>query len=195
MKIKLTDKLLTTKRRAEKFQSMWRMIALGLLKDEAHMIQGFFQDGIAKGTFNLKPLKQGTIDGKTRQGYDKPSTPLYGKGDWRKGRRDSYVNMLRLRQIKDGWRVYPSTQMHWSGALPLNIMLDIHEKGRTIMRGETAIKIPKRPAFMMAKRKYAALKRNRKEMFTDMARGYIVRGSRVTKIKKYLDIYHGKENS
>jgi hypothetical protein len=107
-----------------------------------------FQNGIRMNNFGLEKLKDGTIQRKSSQGMERPQVPLFGAGDDRKD--DSYINGLRLRKLKNGYKVFFSKKKHWSGTITLDVLHRIHEDGAVFKRGETVIIIPPRPAFRKA---------------------------------------------
>jgi hypothetical protein len=98
--------------------------------------------------FGLQKLADWTIQRKMTQGMERPQVPLYGMGDDKKD--DSYINGLRLRKLKDGYKVFFSRKKHWSGELTLEDLYQIHENGAVFKKGETVIIIPPRPAFRKA---------------------------------------------
>jgi DNA-binding cell septation regulator SpoVG len=107
-----------------------------------------FQKGLRNNSFGLTPLKEATIEGKIRNGYSKPDNPLYGLGD----RSDkSYVNMMRIRKLKNGYRVQPSKGKHHKSGLALRDLFVVHEYGCTIVtKTGVLIRIPPRPAMFKA---------------------------------------------
>ena len=129
--------------------------AMGMFKSPLHRdalsTMKNFKEGIKKRAFGLKELKDKTIKRKQRQGMEHPETPLLGKGDEKE--RNSYINMLRIKNIKGGYMVFPSRQKHYSRKIELNRLWAVHELGTTIKRGVGIIRIPPRPALLMAFRK------------------------------------------
>ncbi|MBD3278334.1 MAG: hypothetical protein GF388_08545 [Candidatus Aegiribacteria sp.] len=121
------------------------------VKRDAYGLVDEFQQGIRNGTLGLRRLKSSTIRQKRRKGYPRPGTPLYGKGDTDKR---SYINMLRVRKERKGYRVYQSRGMHHSGRISLRALYEIHEYGTVIQQGKATIVIPPRPAFHNAFREY-----------------------------------------
>lgn len=123
-------------------------IMMGKLKRDAIGFIEEFQKGIKSNNFGLRKLQKATIDGKIRMKYDKPETPLYGLGDRSE---KSYINMLRIRKLKNGWKVYPSWAKHHDSQLALRDLLIVHEYGCTItMTNGTIVRIPPRPALFKA---------------------------------------------
>jgi hypothetical protein len=132
-----------------------------------------FQDGVKKNNFGLIELQEATVKAKQNMSflkgrgkgkakaeipYKKPKVPLYGAGlDIDK---KTYINMLRIFTKKDNYTVAPSWGKHHKADLKLRDLWDIHEKGRTIItKTGTAIRIPPRPAFFLAHRRFLAEKR------------------------------------
>lgn len=104
-----------------------------------------YQDGIENDDFGLEALTSNTVRAKIRKQYPKPRTPLYGKG---KSQKNSLINALAFRKIKNGYRLYRRTAKHHEADLPLNILLLIHENGAIIKNGfgkGIYIRIPPRP--------------------------------------------------
>jgi len=125
---------------------------MGYTKKNILEIKKLFHDGIKDDTFGLEDLAESTIKRKTSQGFSQPDTPLYGKGDEDKER--SYVNMLNVRKLKNGWKLYPSWKKHWTYKIQLRELLYIHEHGAKIIRGDKIIQIKPRPAFLLAYRRW-----------------------------------------
>ena len=123
------------------------LIDAKIKKDASNFIQNF-HDGIMYNSFGLKVLQDGTIQRKRQLGMELPDSPLYGMGDEKRDR--SYVNMMRLRKIKKGWRVRPSIAMHYSGKVKLRTLYYVHEFGMIINTGKAIINIPPRPAGLKA---------------------------------------------
>jgi hypothetical protein len=143
-----------------------------------------WKEGIKKDNFGLTPLTrthvneegkvvEGTVEKKRRMTFKKgrgsgrskidipykqPETPLYGAGldiDQK-----TYINMLRIFKWSNAYKVMPSWAKHHKSDLKLKDLFDVHEKGRTIIRKDgTAIRIPPRPAFFIAYRRFLAEKR------------------------------------
>ena len=122
------------------------------LKKYAVDLIGTFQDGIRENSFNLIELKDKTIQRKQKLGYERPETPLYGKGDEQE--KNSYINMLRIQKLKNGWKVKPSTGMHWSGKIKLKLLFCVHEYGTIIKIGKAYVRIPPRPALSRAHERF-----------------------------------------
>ena len=119
-------------------------------KDAAGVIEAF-QDGIREDSFGFERLKPETIEAKRRKGFTQPATPLYGEGDTNP---KSYINMFRIRRLRNGYRVYARWAKHRSG-LPLRDLFIVHERGMLISgKGGAVIRIPPRPAFNRAFARY-----------------------------------------
>jgi hypothetical protein len=152
-----------------------------------------FQNGIKKNDFGLIELKEATVKAKQNMSflkgrgkgkakaeipYKKPGTPLYGAGlDIDK---KTYINMLRIFTKKDNYTVAPSWAKHHKANMKLRELWDIHEKGCTIVRANGAtIRIPPRPAFFLAHRRFLAEKRqqNPSEKFRKELKKFVETGS------------------
>lgn len=88
-----------------------------------------YQKGIKRNNFGLTPLSPATIKLKREKGLPKPTTTLYGEGD---GEKNSLINALSFRKIKNGYRLVRRTAKHHESDLPLNVLLAIHEHGAII---------------------------------------------------------------
>lgn len=169
--------------RLSKVPKIADQVMMGATKKEGMRFYKIFHDGIKKNEFGLEELMENTKSTKKRQGFAKPDIPLYGKGDKADNQR-SYSSMMRLRKLKNGWRVYPSWAKHWKSKLTLRQLLDVHEKGRIIKRGNSLIRIPPRPAFLFSMRKFYK-KFSREKLSRDMKKAikeYVNTGT-----SKYFD--------
>lgn len=88
-----------------------------------------YQKGIYRNNFGLQGLNDQTIRIKSEEGLSKPKTPFYGKGYSEK---NSLINALFYRKIKNGYRLYRRRAKHHKADLPLNVLLSIHEHGAVI---------------------------------------------------------------
>jgi len=166
------------KRRIQELPTMMNNIMYGLRKKDAALLISYFHSGIKNEKFSLLRLHPFTVERKEGFGYKLPETPLYGKGDDAKLK--AYVNMLRMRKIHNGWKVFGSLGRHHKSNLTLRHLLNIHEAGITIkvtakMRkflhraglhlkaDTTVIRIPPRPAFKMACDKIERTIKNRND--------------------------------
>jgi hypothetical protein len=169
---------------------MSNLALLGARKKDIMEINKIFQEGISKNKFNLEKLAHVTILNKTKKGYDRPRTPLYGKGEKSK---DSFMNMMLIRKLKNGWKLYPSWRKHWSGNIKLVDLFKIHERGAKIKRGNGITQIPPRPALRMAYRAFQSLEKRRADNFKtkikEAIRAYINKGdkSKLNKLIKLMD--------
>lgn len=152
IKMKFSDSYEAKKKRIQRLPILVEGYADNFSQKNANSLIENFQDGLRKNSFKLPPLKPETVRRKTAQGLPKPRVPLYGQGDQEDEK--SYINMLRIRKLKNGYRVYPSWAKHHSGDIELRTLFWIHEKGAVIrqMRGGkiVVIRIPPRPAFRKA---------------------------------------------
>ncbi|TGL39635.1 hypothetical protein EHQ53_14025 [Leptospira langatensis] len=98
-------------------------------KKRVEGVKGFAQSFIASGGLTPK-LKRATIDAKLRKGLLFPDHPLYGLGS--KNAR-SMINGLKVRKLKNGWRVQPEG-IHHSGLRMVTIFA-IHEFGASLKNG------------------------------------------------------------
>jgi hypothetical protein len=127
--------------------------AVGLMKaplkrDALRTVKNF-KEGIKRNSFALQKLKDETVYRKRLLGMERPNAPLYGMGDSVK--KKSYINMLRIKELKNGWKLYPSWAKHYSAAIKLNLLFFVHEYGTIIKgRGGVMIRIPPRPALLKA---------------------------------------------
>lgn len=151
-----------------------------------------FKEGIKANRLGLVKLQDGTVRSKKAMGYKKPTYPLYGLGD--ESKRRSYMNMLRVKDMKNSVTVSPSHEKHHSEALTLNKLWNIHEHGATIKgAGGALIRIPLRPALKkalnraMSKRKMSATAKviktavvlyimKRSKMYLQKAQAYFLQG-------------------
>jgi hypothetical protein len=153
-----------------------------------------FHDGISDDSFGLEALAKSTIKQKTRMGYEKPGTPLYGKGD--REPKKSYANLWRIRKVAKGWKLFASWAKHHKSKLTLRHLFAIHEKGITINTGKSLIRIPPRPAFLQAKRKFSSdklkNKRERSKEVKQAIKEYLINGND-KRFKVYDDYKNNKE--
>jgi hypothetical protein len=124
-------------------------------KKEAQALVSIFKTGIKANKFGLEKLKNGTVRRKEKLGYPIPNAPLYGKGEREKA--GSYVNMFEVVKLKSGWAVRIKDRKHYSGAMMLRDLFEVHEKGAVIKRGNSLIRIPPRPAFFKAQVKLLSI--------------------------------------
>lgn len=142
-------------------------------KDAIRMIKNF-KEGIEKNNFRLTPLTDASKKLKANWGAAYPNRPLYGVTN--SNSPNSFKNMLRMRRVKNGYKVYPSWAKHENSDISLRDLLRIHEFGKIIvvtdkMRGFLSangmhlkattkfIRIPPRNAFQKAVNRTLAQKR------------------------------------
>jgi hypothetical protein len=87
---------------------------------------GEYKEGLKNDNFGLRRLNKISQEQKMLSGYSQPSTPLYGAG---LNEKNSYINALRIKKIKSGYRVYISNAKHHEADLPLKVLFTIHEEG------------------------------------------------------------------
>jgi hypothetical protein len=147
MKINYKNFTKKIKERLKKADWHYRTFLDAYTKKNAADIIDIFSKGIQDDSFDLKRLKPETIKRKKKLGYSRPENPLAGLGG--KDKR-SYKNMMIFRKLKNGYRVEPSKRYHHSGKVKLSVLFRVHEYGCLIKRGNSVIKIPKRPALERA---------------------------------------------
>lgn len=142
MPIKMSKNVQEMKGRLNKMPAFYDNMLMSIRKGDAVQFVDQFKKNIRHNRLNLEPLAEKTVASKKRKGYSKPDTPLYGLGD--EGDK-TYINMFLIRKIKDGWKAYPRWAKHHDSDLQLRELFEIHEYGRTIVRGEVLIRIEPRP--------------------------------------------------
>jgi hypothetical protein len=151
-KIKKSFNYNEVKKRIKKIPQVAPFVISGMLKKDAIKFISMFHKGIKSNSLGLYELAEATKKAKENLGYLKPETPMYGKGDQNK--KKSYVNMLRIRRLKNGWKVFPSWGKHHKANMILRELLKKHETGFTIKKGDTVTRIPPRPAFLITKNNF-----------------------------------------
>ena len=194
MSVKVTPQFKNKVNRVEWLNKNAKKISSGILKDHSQDLIDNFHDGILYRKFPLKDLKPGTVSSKKYAGYDFPEVPLVGKGDRRQSRKDTYINMMRLKRVPTGWAVTVSSGNHWSG-VPLKMIFEVHEKGAKISRKDgTIIQIPKRPAWRYAVKQFQSeLKETFAQEYERMVKGWIARGSWKKNLDKFIEINKSKD--
>jgi len=186
VKVKFSNSFEAKRNRIERLPVMGQNMILGGIKRDCNDIINAFKNGIRENSFGLEPLNENTISQKKGKGFSKPETPLYGKGDDRK--RDTYINMLRIKKLNNGYKIYPSNGKHWKSKLKLSDLFKVHEYGAVITTAKAVIKIPPRPALLLAYRKQLSeMKKRKKETSREVKRAmteYINSGNR-----RIADIY------
>jgi len=148
IKVKYSNSFKAKQMRIKNLPKLKDDVFMSMTKRNARLFNKNFKEGIKQNSFKLEKLADGTIIRKRQLGMELPETPLYGKGDDRK--KDSYINMLRIRKLKNGWKITISKQMHWSKKIKLDYLYNIHEFGALIKRGNGIVRIPARPAYQKA---------------------------------------------
>lgn len=166
VKVTFSDSYQAKMKRIKRLPQFMGRAVSGYTKRDILAINKIFHDGILNNTLRLDKLAEITIDSKRRQGFSRPSSPLYGKGDDAENR--SYANMLNITKRGDAWTLRPSTRMHWSGKIKLSDLFKIHEYGALIRKtkknGESSlIRIPPRPALLISYRRFLIQKRQNKK--------------------------------
>jgi len=148
VKVKYSNTYHAKRKRIVRIPKFLHPVMMAMAKRDAVRMITEFKSGIKSNSFGLERLEDETIQRKRLLGYTLPRVPLYGEGDENKDR--SYVNMLRIRNIKRGWKVYPSWAKHHSSDLKLRDLLTVHEFGTIIPTDKGFIRIPPRPAYLRA---------------------------------------------
>lgn len=161
IRAKFSNSYRAKKERIRKIPTFMGDSMSGILKRDANKLIKMFHDGIKYDTLELEFLKDETVLRKESKGYEYPESPLYGAGD--DAEPNSYSNMLRIRKIKNGWKIYPSKAKHHESGIPLDSMFRIHEFGaKVVTKSGTVIQIPPRPAFLLTYRAFMAQKKRDK---------------------------------
>ena len=142
MTIQMSKNVKDIDNRIDKMPTFYYNMLMAVRKGDAVKFIDQYKKNIRQNRLNLHPLSPKTIKQKERKGYQKPDTPLYGLGDMDN---KTYINMFLLREIKKGWKAYPRWAKHHEADLQLRQLFEIHEYGRTIVRGKTLIRIEPRP--------------------------------------------------
>ena len=147
MTVKYSDNIKAVNARMKRLPEYYVAMVKAIVKKDAVDTITAFHDGIKNKTLGLEKLAESTIKRKRRLGLERPSTPLYGMGDT-KGMK-AYANILRIREIKTGYRVGPARKgaMHHSQKIELQYLFYIHEYGCVLKNGG---RIPPRPALYYA---------------------------------------------
>jgi hypothetical protein len=204
IKLKTSKRYDAIQSRIKKIPALLDDIAYAVRKRDAMNFIRIFKEGIKNDDFGLDRLHPFTKQRKSELGMPQPSTPLYGKGE---GEKNSLSNVLRLRKVKNGWKVYKSWAKHHTANLTLRHLLAIHENGCIIqvtskmraflhfiglhLKQETdVIRIPPRPAYAGAGQ-FALSEISRKEEAAEVRKAisiYIDTGdmTEVDKFRKLL---------
>ena len=173
IKVKYSSSYRAKQARLKKLPKMIEGALSGLVKRDLIQINKIFHDGIQQNILGLDKLADLTGMRKIAKGYERAMSPLYGLGDQDKQR--SYSNMMIIVPIKDGWKLRPKNLLHHSGKLKLKDLLTIHEHGAIIKRKkkdgtEVLIRIPPRPALLIAYRKWLVERRKKEPKNADVVR-------------------------
>jgi hypothetical protein len=150
VKFKLSKTTAAVRKRIQRLPKLVEEFVDANLKMDAENMVANFKEGIEKNNFRLIPLKPATVRKKQRQGLPKPKTPLYGKG---RGHKNSLINALGIRKVKNGYRVYRRRAKHYKANMSLRKLLAIHEQGALVENGfgrGILIRIPARPVVRKA---------------------------------------------
>jgi hypothetical protein len=143
VKVNFSKRIKTIEKRIDKLPKYYDDMLLSHTKGEAVQFIKEFRINIKYDKLGLENLKSSTVIAKERKGYDLPEVPLYGAGD---EENNSYVNMFLMRELKNGWKVYPRWAKHHLANVELRTLFKIHEYGATLNNGRALIRIPPRPA-------------------------------------------------
>jgi len=142
-------------KRIQNLPRLYNDVVHASVKRDALGVITEFRMGIKKNSLGLDPLSMRTIDKKRAEGLKKPIYPLYGVGP---DDVDSYMNMMVVKKIDNGYEVTPSEEWHHTEKIKLDHLFQIHEYGATIKLGRGRntryIKIPPRPALFLGYQKY-----------------------------------------
>jgi hypothetical protein len=144
VKVKLSSSAEAKRSRIRRLPKFLEETVRATLKRDATMLVKTFQDGIRENDLGLDRLADSSVASKISKGYTKPFTPLYGAGD---DEPRSYINMLKMRKLKNGWLIYVSNARHHDSSLKLKDLFIVHEFGATIQMEHSIVRIPPRPAF------------------------------------------------
>lgn len=128
-------------KKVKKLISKLELSAETTAKKRVLKVKKLVEDSIKLGYLTPK-LKKDTIKSKRSKGYLYPEHPLYGLGE-ENGK--SMLRGLRVRKIKNGWRLAPEGKHH--SGLSQQTIWTIHEFGATLTNGG---KIPARKPFKTA---------------------------------------------
>lgn len=143
----------------------------GYAKRDAVGVIDEFQRGLEERSLRLKPLEPSTVQRKAAVGLEHPDHPLWGFG---LSESRSYVNMMEVKKVGKAYVVRPKNRFHHGKRKPgdsgerkirLRDLFDVHEYGATIIGAfghmGQIVRIPARPAFRYAYRRYMADKAKR----------------------------------
>jgi hypothetical protein len=194
VKVKYSQNKKAIEARIRRLPKLMEGAAMGNIKGDMIGLIDEFQKGVKNNNFRLQPLNPKTIKKKVKKGYSQPGTPLYGLGLEDK---NSYINMFRIRKIKNGYKIFARWAKHHESNLKLRDLFIVHEFGTYIEKEGKIIKIPPRPAWNKAFTRYMRNKaQNRKEQSKEVKkaiREYIKEGKKLTfdNIKKRQnDVVH-----
>lgn len=151
-KVKASASFKKKKERLAKLPTIAPLVIGGLTKKNAEKFIRMFHNGIKNNQLGLRKLAEMSISMKRGMGYRKPEVPLYGKGD--QDKKKSYVNMLRIRKMKNGWKIFPSWGKHHKANASLRDLLKKHETGYTFIVDGKTRRVPPRPAWLLTKNKF-----------------------------------------
>ncbi len=161
VKVRFSQNYWAKRKRIQRLPKLLAGIADTTTKKDAIGLIRVFREGIKNNSFRLKSLQPATVARKRSRGLPKPKTPLYAFGELED---KSYINMMRIRRLKKGYRVAQSWAKHHESELKLKDLFIVHEYGTVIIKKDgTVIRIPPRPAFSYAFRRYMAQRKKADE--------------------------------
>lgn len=192
IKARITPSFSEISKRAKIVPTIMQKVFMSGARADAVRLVKIFEDGIENNSFGLEPLDKATIESKQRQSFPRPKIPLYGRGPQEA---KSYLRMLRIRALKNGYRVFPSHARHWKSKLQLNELFHVHEYGAiiTVGKGDGAkmVRIPPRPAFLRAHQKWSRekLKNSKSPMIRSALAMYLKSGqeNHLNKVQQKID--------
>ena len=155
----LSDGAAAIKSRIQRLPRLIGLAAESYAKRNAKQLVREFHDGIKERKFGLVKLRPATITAKERMALERPSSPLYGVGDY--DEKHSYANMMKIKREKYKYTVYPSGEYEHKKRgrgkggprIRLRDLLAVHEYGRTIPNAfgkSISVRLPPRPALRYA---------------------------------------------
>jgi len=192
-RLNFTKELAEKKRRVATLPRYMEGAMYSTAKGRAKDFIKYWQRNIRTDALSVRRLKAKTVKMKAKRGYRKPSVPLYGLGD-----RDphTYINMMRLYAMKNGYKVAPGRKTHHKSELKLKDLFIVHEYGCTIQNGfgrGIHIRIPARPTFFLSYESFLIkeAKKKKNRMVMNAARQYI-RTGRTELFHKIRSRYGGR---
>lgn len=190
-KIEATRKLAAKQRRIKHLPRYMESAFYSTAKGRARDFIKYWQRMIRTDALGVRRLKVRTMKNKMKAGYKRPLVPLYGLGD-----EDpyTYINMMRLYAMKNGYRVAPGRKGHHKSGLKLKDLFVVHEFGCTIRNGfgrGIHIRIPARPTFFLSYESFL-MKEAKKHKEVMYAARQFVKTGRTELFRKIRSRYGGR---